>query len=115
MPSILAPPFLGVTGLAASSFTPAAYATVSAVGTAKTYPIPGSGAATLVITNLGPYPAVVLLGTVANPAVALTPGTGMAVAVGQPLALVIGANTFISVISAQGIGTNAVLNLAAGS
>ena len=96
--------------MALTNFTPAAYGALGATKDASVaQAVPGGGGATLLITNLGPSPAVVLLGA---SAVVVTLATGVAVLPNQSIALAVGANTHIAAI---GAGGTAVLNLAQGA
>jgi hypothetical protein len=95
--------------MALSSFTPSAYGSMSAPpGTSASQAIPGGDGTVLLVTNIGPAPAVVLLG---GSSVAVTFSTGVAVLPNQSLALAVGSNTYIA---AMGIGSSALLNLAQG-
>jgi hypothetical protein len=95
--------------MAILNFTPSACGMMSApANTSEARAIPGGAGPTLLITNLGPSAAVVLLG---GSTVVATVATGIAVLPGCPLALGVGANTHIA---AWGLGGNATLNLAQG-
>lgn len=100
--------------MALSSFTPSAYGAMSApAGESAAQAIPGGGGTVLLVTNIGPAPAAVLLGadSEGTPLV-VTPATGVVVLPNQALVLTVGSNTHIA---AFGIGSNATLNLAQGA
>lgn len=95
--------------MAISAFTPAAYAMITGMsGTSQAYALPSTDA-TIVISNIGPAPAAVLLG---GSSVAVTPATGMVVLPNQSIALAVGSNAYIA---AMGISGAAQLNLAQGA
>lgn len=97
--------------MALSAFTPTNYGGMSAVSaTSGNQAIPGGAGPTLLVSNLGPNPAVVLLGT--SNAVTVTASTGIAVIPGQSIPLTVGSNTYIASI---GVGGDATLNLAQGT
>jgi hypothetical protein len=102
------------------SFNPSGYAAMSAppptpepvtgaAATSARQALPGGGGPTLVITNLGPSAAVVLLG---NENVTVTLQTGMAVLANDWVALAVDSNTHLAAIGAQ---DRAALNLAQGT
>jgi hypothetical protein len=98
--------------MALVNFTPSTYGCISAGGTSAAHALPGTTGVTLLITNIGPSPAAVLLGADSEETpLVVTSATGVVVLPSQPLALAVGANTHIAVI---GLGSNAVLNLARG-
>lgn len=95
--------------MALPSFTPSAYGSMAALyNVSTTQAIPGGAGTVLLITNLGPSPAVVLLG---GSTVAVTLGSGLVVLPNQSIALSLGANAYIAAQGAQG---TAILNLAQG-
>ena len=98
--------------MALNGFAPAAYGTMSAQGNSSNIAIPGGATGpTLLITNLGPQPAFVLLST--SNATVVTQATGIAVMAGQSLALTVGTNTRIAAI-ANGFGSS-YLSLVSGT
>ncbi len=108
--------------MALSNFTPSAFGVLACpspapmavapftVGTSANVAIPGGGGPTLVVTNVGPYPAVVLLG---GSTVTVTPATGIAVGVNQSVALAVGSDGYIAGLGVG--GGPAILNLAQGT
>lgn len=93
------------------NFTPSAYGQLAVnSGASSRVAVPGGGGATLVVTNLGPAPAVVLLG---DSTVAVSTTTGMAVTPGHSVALAVGSNGYIAGIGTAGLP--AILNLAQGT
>lgn len=93
------------------NFTPNAYMSMTAPQLSNNLPLPAtSGQATVLITNIGAAPAVVLLTTDAG-AVAAT-NNGIAVLGGQSVALALAGNTRIAAV-AVGFG-NGQLNIAVG-
>ncbi len=95
--------------MAISNFSPTGYAWGSAIaGAQNRIAIPATAGATLLVTNLGPSAAVVLLG---SSSVAATVATGVAVLPNHSLALAIGAATHVSIIGAAGL---AQVNIARG-
>lgn len=98
--------------MALPNFTPSAYATVSATPVSAAFPLPGAGA-TVLVSNIGPAPAFVLLGPVG--ALVVTPQTGLAVLPNSSVSLAVGSNTQLAAISAAGGNQAAVLNLAVGT
>lgn len=92
---------------------PSAFNSATALsGTVSTVQIPGSGAATLLIVNLGAGSAVVLMATSSALAEDVTLSNGTAILPGGSLALTIGSNTYLGLL---GVGTNAQLNLSVGT
>lgn len=94
-----------------NTFTPTNYGQMTVTSTSSNQALP-AGTGNVLVTNLGPSPVVVLLGT--SNAVSVTASTGVAIPSGGQLALVIGSNTYIAAIAVGG-GNLAVLNLAVGS
>lgn len=98
--------------MALNGFAPAAYSTASAQSGSSNIPIPGGATGpTLLVSNLGPAPAFVLLSTSSTAVV--TPATGVPVQPGQSLPLTVGTNTRIAVVS-NGYGS-AYLSLVSGT
>jgi hypothetical protein len=98
--------------MALANFTPSAYGCISAGDTSAAHALPGGTGVTLLVTNIGPSPAAVLLGADSEEApLVVTSATGVVVLPNQAIALTVGANTHIAAI---GLGSNAVLNLARG-
>jgi hypothetical protein len=96
--------------MALSNFTPSGYAMMAALwGTSSVQALPGGGGATLVVTNMGPSPAVVLLG---GSTATVTPATGMVILAHSTVALAVGSNGYIAAIGTE---SNATLNLAQGA
>lgn len=96
--------------MALSNFTPSGYGAMFApMGDSASQAIPGGGGATLLVTNLGPAPAAVLLG---DSTVTVSPATGVVVLAGHSLPLATGAHTHVA---AYGCGLGSALNLACGS
>ena len=95
--------------MALNNFDPSAYGMLGVNGTtSQRKAVPGGGGSTLLVTNLGPATVFVLLG---GSTVSVTPSTGIAVLVGQALALAVGSNTYIAAIGDE---ENAIINLAQG-
>lgn len=94
-----------------NTFTPTSYGSMTVGPTSSNQALP-AGTGSVLVTNLGIAPVVVLLGT--SNAVAVTVSTGVAIPAGQSLALVIGSNTYIAAITAGG-GQTSLLNIAVGS
>jgi hypothetical protein len=98
--------------MALNGFAPAAYGSMSAGQGSSSAAIPGGATGpTLLITNLGPAPAFILLST--DPTTVVTSATGVPVQPGQSLALTVGDGTYISAI-ANGFGS-AWLSLVSGT
>ena len=96
--------------MAFPSFAPSAYGTMAAPsGASVAQAIPGGAGPTLLVTNMGPSPAVVLLG---GSTVVVTPATGVMILPNQSLALAVASNTYIA---AMGTQAAAILNLAQGT
>jgi hypothetical protein len=93
--------------------TPTGVAALSAGSASSRVLIPATGTPTaIMITNLGPNDAFVLLGSVS---VVATVATGTAVRAGaDPVLLSIGANTYLAAIT-QSAALNAALNITAGT
>ncbi len=96
--------------MALASFSPTNFGMVAAGRTSAAQAVPGGAGATLLVSNLGPYPAAVLLG---NSTVAVTAATGVVVLPNQALPLAVGTATHIAAIAVG--GNLAQLNLAQGA
>lgn len=99
--------------MALAGFSPSGIASLTAIATSQNVALPGtpSGPPTAVVTNLGPSPAFVALGT--TNAVVATLSTGVAILPGTSLALTLGANTYLAAITSQ--SSPAILNIAVGT
>src|ERR1700722_6722969 len=98
--------------MALSGFAPSGAGQISGLpNQSQRVALPGGGGATLVVTNLGPSDAYVLLGT---NTVVVTPATGMLVLARTSIALTVGAATNIAAIGAAGGQYIANLNLVQG-
>ena len=99
--------------MAYTNFTPTAYGQLIAPGTVSSpaTALPGGGGPTLIVTNIGTHPAIVLLG---GSTVQATITTGIAVAPNQSLPLAVGSNGYIAAIG-TGYSCHTILNLAQGT
>ena len=96
--------------MALNAFTPSGYGQLNVEAyVSASQAIPGGGGATLLVTNLGPGPAVVLLG---SSSVVVTETTGVVVPPLQSLPITVGSNTHVAGL---GIGAQAKLCLAQGA
>ena len=98
--------------MALAGFAPTGYTSVTALPATAVVALPGGGGATLLVTNLGDSPAVVLLqnsSTVPSP---FNSSLGVVVMPRVPLALTVGSNTYLAYAS---IGNSAQLNLVQGT
>jgi hypothetical protein len=99
--------------MAVGAITQSSFGSLAATAAGSTQALPGTGT-TLVVTNMGPSPASVKLGTSASPTQPdATQASGTVVMNGETKFFTVGANTYISA-TALGFGT-AVLNLTQGT
>jgi hypothetical protein len=96
-----------------NGFAPAAYSTVAVPSVGVVTAIPGSGNATLLVTNLGPGAVTVVLQT-SSSAIPI-PGAGVVLPGGGSVALTIGSNTYVGAIRNDGAPQDSALNLVAGT
>ena len=96
--------------MAFAGFAPTNYSSFTAMGTSASFPLPGGGGATLLITNMGPSPAAFNLSTGAGSCAGSQ--AGVVVNAGQSLAVTVGSSDHINAIS---LGQAAQINLAQGT
>jgi hypothetical protein len=94
------------------NFTPTASSAGAASSVSTAFALPGSGP-TVLVSNLGQFPIIALLGS--SSAVAVTLGTGVPIMPGQQLALGVGANTFIALMTAGSQSPSTPFNLTSGA